>query len=99
MRIGRFCSPSCQNTKYTPEERKRIVSARNKEACARYAAKKKNQTPETADLAAIKEFYFNCPPGYEVDHIKPISKGGLHDLPNLQYLTKSENRKKSAKWQ
>lgn len=70
---------------------------RGREATARYAAKKRNQTPPWADLAAIKLFYMNCPLGYEVDHIMPISKGGLHSLENLQYLTISENRKKWCK--
>ena len=60
-------------------------------------AKRKNQTPDDVDVKAIQEFYSNCPPGYEVDHIIPISKGGLHTLENLQYLTISENRRKSNK--
>jgi len=64
---------------------------------ANYRAKKHNQTPDNADLEAIKKFYANCPKGYEVDHIIPISKGGLHVLENLQYLTISENRKKHNK--
>ena len=34
---------------------------------------------------------------YEVDHIIPISKGGLHHEDNLQYLTIAENRRKSDK--
>jgi 5-methylcytosine-specific restriction endonuclease McrA len=45
----------------------------------------------------IREFYNNCPKGFEVDHIIPI-KGdginGLHVIHNLQYLTKEENRRK-----
>jgi len=45
----------------------------------------------------IGRFYKNCPVGYEVDHIIPISKNGKHILSNLQYLTKSDNRKKHAK--
>ena len=36
-------------------------------------------------------------PKYEVDHIIPVSKGGKHIIYNLQYLTKSENRRKSRK--
>jgi 5-methylcytosine-specific restriction endonuclease McrA len=50
-----------------------------------------------ADRKAIKEFYDNCPLGYEIDHIIPISKGGQHTLENLQYLTIQENRQKSNK--
>ncbi len=49
------------------------------------------------DLENIRMFYINCPKGYEVDHIYPISKGGKHHLTNLQYLTKYENRVKSNK--
>jgi uncharacterized protein YjcR len=67
------------------------------EANARYRARLKNQVVEGEDLSLIKEFYKNCPPGYEVDHIIPLSKGGLHTLSNLQYLTITENRRKSNK--
>ena len=67
------------------------------EASQRYQAKKKNQTPINVDKKGLQEFYLNRPKGYEVDHIIPISKGGLHCLYNLQYLTVSENRKKSNK--
>ena len=35
---------------------------------------------------------------HEVDHIKPIAKGGLHAPWNLQVLTMEENRSKGAKW-
>lgn len=81
----------------TAEEKHRYVRARANEAWQRYMAKKKNQTPMDADISAIREFYLNCPAGYEVDHIYPLSKGGLHTLENLQYLTIHENRKKSNK--
>ena len=34
--------------------------------------------------------------GLEVDHIKPIAKGGIHCTENFQLLTKSENCSKGA---
>lgn len=63
--------------------------------------KVKQAVPKWADKEAIKEFYKNCPKGLEVDHIVPLlgkSVCGLHVLDNLQYLTKSENCKKSNRW-
>lgn len=45
----------------------------------------------------IGRFYKNCPEGYQVDHIIPVSRGGKHILSNLQYLTPDENRRKSNK--
>lgn len=96
-----YCSVACSaiaQTKYkTVKEADDARKQRSREVSAAYRANLRNQTPKCADRNAIKEFYANCPIGYEVDHIVPISKGGLHDLPNLQYLTISENRKKSNK--
>lgn len=42
----------------------------------------------------IRKFYLNCPEGYEVDHIYPLSLGGIHHVTNLQYLTPAQNREK-----
>lgn len=50
------------------------------------------------EIQNINDFYRNCPLGYEVDHIQPISRGGKHILSNLQYLTKQENMKKMCTW-
>lgn len=74
-----------------------MYRARQNEANARYRARKKNQVVEGEDFSKIQEFYDNCPNGFEVDHVVPLSKGGLHTLSNLQYLTVSENRRKSNK--
>lgn len=58
-------------------------------------------TPAWVSEEELKNFYINCPPGYEVDHIIPL-KGervcGLHVLNNLQYLTAEENRVKGNKY-
>ena len=62
---------------------------------SRYRAKQYRVLDPTADKEKIKEIYLNCPEGYEVDHIIPLSKGGKHHEDNLQYLTISENRRKN----
>ena len=101
--IRKWCSNACQaehspyRKYFTEEERTEARKKRQREVFARYYSKKKYQTPHDADLTAIKEFYMNCPKGYEVDHIIPISKGGAHSIDNLQYLTISENRSKGNK--
>src|SRR5690242_7881117 len=52
---------------------------------------------EYSEKILVRDFYYNCPEGYEVDHIIPIAKGGKHCLSNLQYLTPQENRKKASR--
>ena len=91
-----YCSNECK-PKLTAHERYLKHKATHNEAWQRYMAKRKNQTPADVDIKALQQFYLNCPDGYEVDHIIPVSKGGLHTLVNLQYLTISENRRKSNK--
>ena len=98
---SKFCSKSCYGAskqKYkTAKEKLNATRKGWREGNANYRAKLLSQTPPDADRQAIKEFYANCPSGYDVDHIIPISKGGLHTLSNLQYLTASENRSKGNK--
>jgi len=96
----KYCSVKCSaehRRKYSLEEVGAIKKTQIRETSANYRAKLRNQTPADADRKAIRSFYENCPKGYEVDHIIPISKGGLHTLENLQYLTISENRRKGNK--
>ena len=93
----KYCSNACQQKtrKKSSEEQKAANAARQ----AKYRAKHgylRAYAPD-ADREAIKEFYINCPEGYEVDHIMPLSKGGLHHEDNLQYLTIRENRSKGNK--
>lgn len=97
----RYCSRTCRNISYqkysTKEECQRARRAMHNEAWHRYMARRRNQTPADADIKAMQNFYLNCPDGHEVDHIIPISRGGLHTLSNLQYLPWLENRRKHAK--
>jgi 5-methylcytosine-specific restriction endonuclease McrA len=64
----------------------------------RWRAKQYKVLAEDADKAKIKEIYLNCPEGHEVDHIKPLSRGGLHHEDNLQYLPWLENRRKGNRY-
>lgn len=97
---NQFCSQQCAqlgSRVVKDESWKKHKRAIANEAWQRYHAKQKQQTPVDADLVAIQRIYENCPVGYEVDHIVPISKGGLHHQDNLQYLTKEANRRKGNK--
>ena len=56
------------------------------------------QTPSWYCEDTVKEIYAVAHEfGYEVDHIVPLAKGGLHSHENLQLLTMEENRSKSAR--
>lgn len=73
------------------------IEARKKVSMNRHFRFKKaceNLTESERD--EIREFYRNCPEGYEVDHIVPIAKGGKHHVSNLQYLTWKENSQKAV---
>lgn len=70
----------------------------------RYRTRKKDQMPQDADNEKILWFYKEAERLTEetgiihhVDHIIPISKGGLHHQDNLQVLTKRENLSKGNK--
>jgi hypothetical protein len=59
-------------------------------------AKAMNLVPPWADLEAISKIYKRTPKGYHVDHIVPLSKGGLHTVENLQILTAYDNLSKGS---
>lgn len=51
--------------------------------------------PEYVSL--MNAIYELCPAGWHVDHIVPLSRGGLHEPTNLQYLTAFDNCSKGTK--
>jgi hypothetical protein len=69
--------------------------AKNISSVQAYRQRKYSVTPQNVDRKLIRKIYENCPHGYEVDHIKALSKGGPHHQDNLQYLPASENRRKN----
>jgi 5-methylcytosine-specific restriction endonuclease McrA len=83
--------------------RKYSYTEKGRYACSKRNATRRNKFKSSCDNLTWEErrligrFYKNCPKGYEVDHIIPVSKDGKHKLSNLQYLTKEENRRKSNK--
>lgn len=89
----KYCSIECSAIKRSKS--KEHTNAINAARQSRYRAKKLRVLDPTANKQKIKLFYLNCPEGYEVDHIIPLSKGGKHHEDNLQYLTILENRKKN----
>lgn len=91
------------NPEKLKEQRQRVKTKQNGYQQKRRALLK-NQLPDNADLNLIQEFYIvaelktketGIP--HEVDHIIPISKGGLHHQNNLQVITRTENRSKGNK--
>jgi 5-methylcytosine-specific restriction endonuclease McrA len=87
--------------KYAKSE-KGIIT--NNKKSAKRRARVKNQLTDDVDYDIITKIYQDCRSRsietgipHEVDHIIPISKGGLHHQDNLQIITMSENRKKGSK--
>lgn len=63
--------------------------------------RKLERTINKSLLPEIYAFYKNCPKGYEVDHIIPLSNkliSGLHVPNNLQYLPIKENAFKTNRF-
>ena len=73
----------------------------NKKETAEYHGsntQKKNREIRNKDRkAAEKRLGKNKLRGMEVDHIKPLSKGGSGDLSNTRVISKKANRRKQNK--
>lgn len=75
------------------------------EATARRRATLRQQFPSNANKEKIKQIYWICSrlnagvpwTPFHVDHIIPLSKGGLHHEDNLQILPAFENLRKGSK--
>ena len=91
----KYCSRKCFGIASTKSKEHNL--ARNAEAQSKYRSKKYRVYAPGADKEKIKEFYRNRPEGYEVDHIIPLCRGGLHHQDNLQYLLKENNRRKGKR--
>jgi 5-methylcytosine-specific restriction endonuclease McrA len=93
------------DSEYKQKNKERDRPLANARAAKRRAIKEEasvNLTPDEKLL--IQEIYIKCKNiskstgiPHQVDHIIPISKGGLHHPSNLQILTKFENLSKGAK--
>ena len=100
-----------ERAKQQEKERRNTKIGREKyrEARRKYKIQKRGQIPElSSDEIQQINFYYKFARflkyfgpffGYnwEVDHIIPLSKGGLHHPANLQLLPKKENARKGAK--
>lgn len=64
---------------------------------AKYRANKNRALTNDANLSVIKAIYKDCPAEHDVDHIIPLSKGGLHHEENLCYLPSALNAAKKDK--
>jgi hypothetical protein len=86
-----------KSREFTTQWRKRNLASDAAKSARRRATKLK-ATPQWVDKTTLQQMYLNCPKGYEVDHIIPLVNNtvcGLHVPWNLQYLTSSDNRRKS----
>lgn len=64
------------------------------------SAKRMEAMPPWANKKAIADFYRDCPVGFHVDHIVPLTSEvicGLHIIENMMYLPQRENLQKGNK--
>jgi 5-methylcytosine-specific restriction endonuclease McrA len=92
--------------KYPDRVKETILKRKNKDpvkfnayykehAARRKALKKFLAISSGADMELLRLIYLYSPSGYHVDHVIPLSHGGLHHPSNLQYLPAEINLQKS----
>jgi 5-methylcytosine-specific restriction endonuclease McrA len=54
-----------------------------------------NFKPSIQDEILLIDFYHDCPTGWAVDHIIPLTCGGQHHISNVQHVPKILNLQKS----
>jgi len=87
-----------ENPKYTRQYRQKNADKLNANTAKR-RARKRNQTPDLTqdEKLRISEIYkkaHELGKDWQVDHIVPLSRGGLHHPDNLQIVLKSYNLQK-----
>lgn len=100
-------SERCKDSKKHPRYKHGLckMKAYIAQKSAKRRALKLNQTPDSADLEKIAKLYAVCDYmnqksiniKWEIDHIMPLNKGGLHHEDNLRIMESSANRRKSNK--
>ena len=87
---------------------RRSSKEKNNARVANYRCTKRNQTPDLTEeqkniildlYTTARQLTEDTGVKHEVDHIIPVSKGGLHHPDNLQILTKYENQSKGNRIQ
>lgn len=66
------------------------------QGCHHAAIRKGARKCDCCTYEDLIKFYMDRSEGMTVDHIVPCSKGGMHCLKNMQYLTMEENQKKGV---
>ena len=77
------------------EKRKRKKKIDYKKAYKKYHSSKKakKQRAQRNRIGRmLKKGGVKIPKGYEIDHIKPISKGGGNNINNIRIIPRSKNR-------
>lgn len=99
-----------KNKEYRSEYHKHYRQSQREKWNAKCAKDRSARKKATCPLTPVEQewlqFYYDDAAAltketdikHEVDHIKPISKGGLHAPWNLQVLTMVDNRSKGATW-